>query len=114
MEGKTKPYFEPYVIFVWEQRGLCDIRVAQMFGLGFCFGLLWDGDGIRSHKSSHNDKSEFHTWVNKQDLHPVVKPIYCHMVVMKERTVYCRHQARRMGHSCSKDLNSLKAFREKI
>ena len=30
----------------------------------------------------------------------------------RKYSIYCRHQARRMGSSCSKDLNSMMAFRE--
>ena len=41
------------------------------------------------------------------------KPIYWHWVVIKEIKVFISGcQARRMGSSCSKDLNSLMAFRE--
>ena len=41
------------------------------------------------------------------------KPIYWHWVVAKESIVFIAgHQARNIGSSCSKDLNSLLAFRE--
>ena len=43
--------------------------------------------------------------------HHAAKPIYWHWVVVKY-SIYCRHQARRTGSSCSKDPNSLMAFRE--
>ena len=41
------------------------------------------------------------------------KPIYCLQVVVKESTTFTEgHQARRTGSSCSKDPDSLMAFRE--
>ena len=81
--------------------------------LAYCFGIeyLW--------KMSKN----FFGLVTELNLSPLTwctaKPISKHWIVMKERTVVIARnptwdKPRRMGSSCSKDLNSSMAFRERL